>query len=125
MAAMRKRVLVVEDDKTFLRVLRMELMENSFDVECCGDAKNASRLSAEHTFDGFVIDHSVLGRLAAEFVRALRKQFPAAVIIGVSGNHDGSDFLRNGANLFLGKPIPFKVLINALNARPGHAEILG
>jgi len=120
----KKRVLVVEDDKNFHTVLRIELHESGFDVACCADSGTALQLSTERSFDCFVLDQGALGVQVLEFTRSMRQRFPEAVIIGMSGHLDVNGFTKSGGDLFLSKPIVLRHLIQALNsgaaASSGH-----
>ncbi|MDH4161794.1 MAG: response regulator [Nitrospirota bacterium] len=113
----KKRVLVVEDDKTFRTVLQMVLDENGYEVHCSVDCPTASRYVLRHPFDAFIIDYGMDGKYAPSFVRFLRERFPASVIIAMSGHHDGTDFAGTGTDLFLSKPIEFDRLMKTLEKR--------
>lgn len=113
----RKKVLVVEDDKTFQWLLRKELTESGFLVDCCDDSRTAISMSAERSFDTFILDCGVFCGKAAAFVRSLRKRYPGALIIGVSGYYEGSDFIESGADHFLDKPLEFERLLGLLDVK--------
>lgn len=112
-----KKVLVVEDDRTFQWLLRKELTEMGFLVDCCSDSKTANRISTERPFDVFILDCGVFFGKAGTFVRSLRQRYPAALIIGVSGYYEGTDFIESGADHFLDKPLEFERLLGLLTSR--------
>lgn len=110
-----RKVLVVEDDKTFQWLLRRELTEQGFQVDCCSDSADATRISAERSFDAFIIDCGVFSGKGGAFIRSLRQRHPTALIIGVSAYYEGTDFIESGANHFLDKPFEFERLMKLLN----------
>ena len=114
----KKRVLVVEDDKTFRTVLQMVLGENGYEVHCSCDCFSASQHVLRNSFDAFIIDYGMDGKYAPSFVRFLRERFPGSVIIAMSNHHDGTDFDGSGTDLFLSKPIEFDRLVKTLQKCP-------
>ncbi len=51
-----KRILLVDNDKILLRVLRMKFQQAGFDVEECYDGSQGLEVLKRKTFDGVVLD---------------------------------------------------------------------
>ena len=104
------KVLVVDDDRTLRESLRAALATYGFSVVSCENATEALLHAMLEEFLFIVTDYSMPGMNGLELTKRLREQFPFTIIIGMSGNDVGEEFLRIGANDFLQKPFAVHTL---------------
>ena len=100
-----KRVMIVEDDKHLGSALQSALSSFNFEVRLCENGTEALLCVMSEEFDYIVTDYNMPGMDGLELTKRLRKKIaPRTVLIGMSGEDRGMDFLNTGANDFLLKP---------------------
>ena len=105
-----QRVIVIGDDKGLISILRYALDSYGLEVIFCDNGYEVLYGAMLGEFDVVVTDYDIPGMNGLELTRRLRKHFPLALIIGMSGTDMGADFLRAGANDFLRKPfVPYRL----------------
>jgi DNA-binding NtrC family response regulator len=106
----RQKVIVISEDRGLNSILRYALDSYGLDIRFCDNSYEILYGSAVGDFDVVVTDYDIPGMNGLELTRRLRKHFPLALIIGMSGMDMGADFLRAGANDFLRKPfVPYRL----------------
>jgi CheY-like chemotaxis protein len=66
------KILVVEDDPVFRRVIGFALQDGGFQVHAVSTGNAALALLAEQTFDGMISDHQMPGICGIELLAAVR-----------------------------------------------------
>lgn len=100
-----KKVMIVDDDEETRSVLLHAMASWDFEVKLCDNSTEALLCLMSAEFDYIVTDDEMPGMDGLELTRRLRKQIPPlTVLIGMSGEDRGMDFLNAGANDFLQKP---------------------
>ena len=100
-----KRVMIVEDDKHLGSALQSALSSFNFEVRLCENGTEALLCVMSEEFDYIISDYKMPGMDGLELTKRLRKNIaPLTVLIGMSGEDRGMDFLNTGANDFLQKP---------------------
>jgi two-component system cell cycle sensor histidine kinase/response regulator CckA len=105
----RKTVLLVDDDKTTLHVLRKMLQQQGYTVLFAGDGETALKLFRLHDrpihllLTDVVMPH-LSGTQLAERVRVLRPALPILFISGLMQETAVQEWVRGGAR-FLRKPV--------------------
>jgi len=112
-----KTILVVEDTVRLREILRDLLKQDGFEVRECGDSQEALDAAEECDFHAAIVDYRMPGLSGADVTRRLRPRFPAAIIIGVSFDDRGNDFLEAGADGFLMKPYEYDELLDFVNGK--------
>ena len=106
----RQKVVIIGDDRGLIGILRYALDSYGLEVIFCDNGYEVLYGSMIGEFDVVVTDYDIPGINGLELTRRLRKHFPLALIIGMSGADMGVDFLRAGANDFLRKPfVPYRL----------------
>ena len=100
-----KKVMIVDDDHKIRSVLLHALSSCDFEVKVCENSAEALFCLTSAEFDYIVTDYRMPGMNGLELTKRLRERIPPlTVLIGMSGEDKGMDFLRAGANDFLQKP---------------------
>ena len=119
-AAMRKRILIVDDHPMMREGLR-GVINRQPDMLVCGEAENAAQaISAVRKLapDLALVDITLPGKSGLELVKDLKAMHPRVVILAIS-MHDESLYaermLRAGASGYITKQQPPEELIRAIH----------
>ena len=108
----KKRILIIDDDKVVRELLREFLRQNGFKAHSVNNGISALNLLKKEYFDIIITDYSMPKINGVELTGILRSQYPHILIIGISGNCVGKDFLTAGADAFLSKPLELQDLLS-------------
>lgn len=89
------RILVVDDDALFLRVMRSALELHGHSVACASDGESCRAQLAQERFSAMVCDIFLAGRSGLQLMRNVRADYPDLTIIAIS---DGT---ANGRSLHI------------------------
>ena len=127
----RKKLLLVEDDKTVADLLVWHFEREGFDLRRTGDGEEALLLAAEDTPDIILLDWMIEGVSGVEVCRRLRRKPETAhvPIIMLTARGEESDRIRGletGADDYVTKPFSPRELVARVGAvlrrvRPGLA----
>lgn len=100
------RVMIVDDDRTTVSLLRTLLELDGFEVVLAGDAATAHEKARETPPDVFLVDYHLAEMDGTDFVRDLRliPSFAKTPVIMTSGLNRSNEARDAGANEFLIKP---------------------
>lgn len=120
-------ILVVDDDRLFLNLVRDELEKAGFTVVTCEDGTQAQELLARGPVHAIIMDVVMPGTEGLELLPRIRKDYPDVPIVVVSGRASfltGVQAMRLGAVDFFRKPLNFDELIRSVRngIRQGRAE---
>ncbi len=115
----KKKILIVDDEKDFLRILAMQLKAKGYDTVAATDAVTAISVAQEEKPDLILLDiglpagdgFTVMERLAY-FDRTVLT--PVIVITGKDTSTFQEQALKAGAVAFLQKPIDIDKLVAAI-----------
>lgn len=115
----RKKILIIDDEKDFLRILAMQLRAKGYDTVAATDAVTAISVAQEEKPDLILLDiglpagdgFTVMERLAYVDRTVL---IPVIVITGKDASTFQEQALKAGAVAFLQKPIDIDKLIAAI-----------
>ena len=115
-----KRILVIDDDVAFCKMLSSFLARNNYDVRTAYSAQTAQEVAAaEKPFDLFITDLRLPDDDGIDLMVTLLKQFPSTPVILMTGYSDVTTAvkaLKNGAADYITKPLnPEEVLIVVSN----------
>jgi two-component system NtrC family response regulator len=111
------KILVVDDDASFRRVLEYQLKEAGYSVACAADGKKALDLFFEHPFDAVLTDLDMPQLSGNELLRQIKKQspdIPVIVITGFATVDSAVDAMKAGAFHYLTKPLNRDALLHTL-----------
>ena len=115
---MKGRVLIIEDELELAELIQMYLQKDGIESEIRCDAESALRRLMETNFDLFVLDINLPGMDGFEFLQEIRPRTDAPVII-VSAREADEDVIMGlgaGADEFVTKPFPPRVLVARIRA---------
>lgn len=123
----RRRVLLVDDEAVFCRLIEGMLGPEGYDVEsvACGE-EALERLGAEPEYDLVLLDVKLPGISGFETCRRLRRRVPAhclpvIFVTGLPGSVPLTEGLQSGGDDFLAKPIRREELLARLDL---HLELM-
>ena len=127
----KKRVLVVEDDPSLIRVLRDNLLFEGFDVECVSDADAAMARASDFRPDLIMLDVLLPGTNGFELAELLRRKGKAPFLF-LTARTQKADKLRGlnlGADDYITKPFDLEELVARVRAilrraRPAAEELI-
>lgn len=112
-------VLVIDDERLFLTLVRDELQKAGFGVLAAENADQALEVLAKRPVQAILMDVVMPGMDGMELLPRLRKDYPKTPIIVVSGRASfltGVQAMRLGAVDFLRKPLNIDELIRCIGA---------
>ena len=111
---MKRRTLLVEDDRDLAELARLHLGEHGFEVEVEGDGTGALRRLERESYDLIVLDLMLPGTDGWEVCRQLRARgdfTPLLILTARSTEVDRVLGLELGADDYLTKPFSFRELV--------------
>lgn len=110
---MADRILIVDDDKDFLEVMRERLQSRGIDVSTSESAEDAlQRLEAE-VFDVIILDLQMPGIDGIATLKQIKEKHEALQVIMLTGHATvakGVEAIKLGATDFIEKPADINVL---------------
>ncbi len=116
-----KKILVIDDERTVRTVLKHMLEQESFEVMTAVNGYEGIELHATNSFDIIITDLFMPEMDGIETIVNLKKEYPKAKIIAMTGviGRFHRDFLKSahllGANKTLIKPFSKEKLIECVN----------
>jgi PAS domain S-box-containing protein len=112
-----KSILVADDDRNILNLLRSVLENEGFEVHTASNGKEAVALLSEKQVGFVLTDLAMPERDGIEIMAEIRKEYPDLKIIAMSGRFAGpvlDSARRLGANAILTKPLQVDELLKTL-----------
>ncbi|MFO0775053.1 MAG: response regulator [Nitrospiraceae bacterium] len=116
-------VLVVDDEEPVRRLMRLALEQADFQVREAVDGNDALKQYRLSPADLVIMDILMPGQDGLESIIQLRKEFPLARVIAITGGHEMIGVLNYlevakmlGARRTLHKPFDLKELVEAAEA---------
>jgi two-component system KDP operon response regulator KdpE len=112
------RVLIVEDEPSLLRALRINLRARGYDVATAATGRAALTEARRHPPDALLLDLGLPDLDGTEVIRGLRDWSTAPVIVlsGRAGSGDKISALDAGADDYVTKPFDMEELLARLRA---------
>ncbi|MBW1810930.1 MAG: response regulator [Deltaproteobacteria bacterium] len=113
---MAHKILVIDDDLDIIRLLKKSLSAQLFDVDTATEIEKVHELIAQNTYSVAIVDLGLshpdyTGGL--DIVKLIREDHPKTKILVYTANENPQVkalALRNGADLYLVKPVPLNEL---------------
>jgi DNA-binding response OmpR family regulator len=115
---MKLRILIVDDDKKLLSVLKSLLVEEKHEVTTCNDGMDAIGKCREQKFDLVITDLKMPGAGGLEVLKEARKTHPDTLVIIITGFaslESAIQAIREGAYDYIAKPFKLeeiKIVVN-------------
>ena len=110
----RGRVLVVDDEPSTRRAIRMGVEASGYEVETAYDGTTALKLfTSGRPFDVVVSDVSMPNMDGVDLLREIRRtdyDIPVILVTGSPDDRCARDAVENGALMYLVKPLDFRLL---------------
>ena len=124
----RRRILVVEDDRTLRTALAFNLTREGYEVQTAVDGEQALGIARGGTLDLVLLDVMLPGMSGVEVLRVLRRDGVTTPVIVLSAKGDEIDRvvgLKVGADDYVAKPFSRPELLARIEAvlRRGRREL--
>ncbi|MCI0514254.1 response regulator [candidate division KSB1 bacterium] len=106
--AVKKQVLIVDDDEHFRLSLAKILKKEGFEVWSAANGDEATKILEQHSFACVILDIRMPGKNSTELIREVKSRTRSAQVIIVTASHEAAikeKALQAGADTFLLKPI--------------------
>jgi len=116
----KKRILVIDDDKSILRTFTRILQKNGYDIEVAETGKEALEKSKKKRYDLALIDIRLPDMDGTDLLVKLQKTMEDAVKIMITGFpslETGVKALDEGADAYLVKPVKPEELIALIDEK--------
>jgi two-component system nitrogen regulation response regulator NtrX len=123
---MRRRVLVVDDEKGVREALKQVLEFEEFDVQTCASGHDALRAYGEFRPHLVLLDVKMQGMDGLETLKRLRTQDPDAQVVMISGHgtiQTAVEATQLGAYDFLEKPLDTDRILLTLRNALAHVDL--
>jgi two-component system OmpR family response regulator len=112
-------ILIVDDDRTTVAVVRKALAEFGHKVDSAYDAGEAIKCASEHSYDLFILDRMLPTQDGLTLLKELRRsnpEVPTLFLTAMSSIQDRITGLDEGADDYLVKPFALGELIARVNS---------
>jgi DNA-binding response OmpR family regulator len=119
------KLLVVEDDRMLLELIRRALIEDGFAVDVASDGEQAEPLAFMNDYDAIILDLVLPGKSGLQLLQQMRREGRTTPTLILTGRRAKQDIVRGldiGADDYLTKPFDLdelKARIRALVRRGG------
>jgi len=114
---MKKRILLVDDEKDFVEALAERLRNRDFDVTTAFTGEEALEKLKEYNFDVAIVDVKMPGLDGIETLKGIKKRKPLTEVLMLTGHgtvETAIEGMKHGAYDFLMKPCEMKVLLEKI-----------
>jgi two-component system sensor histidine kinase/response regulator len=129
----RHTVLIVDDDEKNIKLLKVMLQKENYDLVSAGSGEEALRITADRSPDIILLDIMMPGMDGFEVCRRLKanaetKVVPVLIITALAEKQDRVKAMEAGADDFLNKPIEKTELVvrvkSLLRIKDYHGQLL-
>ncbi|MGZ8162864.1 MAG: response regulator transcription factor [Methylobacter sp.] len=123
----RPRLLLVDDDETFCRVLKTALEKRNYEVLVANDVKSGIMLAEQNVPEYAVIDLRIGHESGLELVKkliSLDDNTQIIMLTGFASIATAVEAIKLGAIHYLTKPANADEIVNALNKNEGDPSVL-
>ncbi|MGC9469717.1 MAG: response regulator transcription factor [Anaerolineae bacterium] len=119
MAALRKRILVVDDDPRYVKLIQVNLEASGYEVISAGHGKEAVELAAQKNPDLILLDIMLPGKDGYKACEEIRQfsQVPVIMLTALGQTEDIVKGLDAGADDYITKPFSAHELLARIRAR--------
>jgi DNA-binding response OmpR family regulator len=113
------KLLVVEDERRMLELLRRGLSEEGHTVSCAVDGSEGLQMARDHHFDAVILDVMMPKMNGFELAKRMRNESNCTPVLILSARDSVSDIVHGldlGADDYMTKPFSFSELLLRLRA---------
>lgn len=121
-----KRLLLVDDDRTFVDVLSFALSAHDFEVKCAYSVNDALSILEEFDPTHCLVDLKMPGPSGLELVSHLHRTYPQARVVVLTAHasiETAVNAVKLGATYYLSKPVSTEQIIEAFSKTRASTEI--
>ncbi|STR40449.1 response regulator [Klebsiella michiganensis] len=125
---MAKKILLVEDDEDIAALLRLNLLDEGYQIVHVADGAQALRLLEKELWDAVILDLMLPGVDGLEICRRIRQQtryLPVIIISARASETQRVQGLEMGADDYLAKPFSILELTARVKAVFRRQEAMG
>ena len=122
------RILIADDEETFLFATADLLRREGYACDCAPDAKTASRLLAEKHYDLLISDIKMPGNAKLEFINelpGLAKGLPVILVTGYPTLDSAIQSIQLPVTAYMTKPIDLEQLLKHIRASVEKFQVYG
>lgn len=122
----RIRVLVVDDETDFLKLIKRRLTRRNLDVDTAASGEEALKRLRKGNIDVVILDVRMPGLDGIETLKEIRKRFRKTAVIMLTGHgsmQSGIEGISHGAYDYILKPFSIDDLIERIRAAREHAQL--
>lgn len=114
---MKNKILIVEDDKTVLKLLVEFLVRSGFKTITASSAENGSEILKREEINMVITDIKLPGIDGIKFTKKIKTNYNLDVIVmtAYSSKYSYEDAIKNGASDLIFKPIRYNELLLRIN----------
>ncbi len=122
------RILIIDDDKDLVEVLKLSFESESFVVDTAFDGEEGSYVARTNEYDAIIVDYALPkkdGKKVCQEIREARKKSPILFLTVLTDIASKVDVFDSGADDYVTKPFSFEELsarVKALMRRPQLLE---
>jgi len=120
MVEAKRRVLIVDDERSILAVLRIKLKVSGYDILTASNGEEALDLVKSARPDLMLLDVIMPGMDGFEVLEKLRAFSELPVIVISARSENGEKALSLGANDFLAKPLDVDEMVRKIRGLLGQ-----
>jgi len=120
MVEAKRRVLIVDDERSILAVLRIKLKVSGYDILTASNGEEAIDLVKSARPDLMLLDVIMPGMDGFEVLEKLRAFSELPVIVISARSENGEKALSLGANDFLAKPLDVDEMVRKIRGLLGQ-----
>ena len=111
------RILIVDDERGFIELLKDSVIDNKHSVDFAYDGRKALLLMKENKYDLIFVDHNMPELTGLELIKFAKENKLTSKMVMITGYEEMEGFFMKqiGADEFLTKPVKiedFKAIIN-------------
>ncbi|MBG0788922.1 MAG: response regulator [Desulfovibrionaceae bacterium] len=122
----RIRVLVVDDEQDFLKLIKRRLTRRNIDVDTVATGAEALEFLRDTPVDVVILDVRMPGLDGIETLKEIRKRRPNTAVIMLTGHgsmQSGIEGISHGAYDYILKPFSIDDLIERIRAACEHTQL--
>jgi CheY-like chemotaxis protein len=116
---MNQKILIVEDDVVFCKLLNRFLSKNDYEVQDVQNSVDAFNLMEVELFEIAILDYQLPDMNGIEILKQIKLSYPETKIILITryGDEEVAQEAKSaGANAFVSKPINPEELLELINS---------
>lgn len=122
------KLLLVDDEKSFVEVLFKRLSRRKFDVTMAFSGAEGIQALRKVDFDVAILDLKMEDMDGLEVLKVFKKMYPVMEVIILTGHESeqtAREGMKYGAFAYVSKPCDFEELVNTIHKAASHEKRAG